>query len=175
MRTAALGLFGVVIALVGSAGGLPVAAAPVPKHLMKEPENPDLALLQGKWKLTRIAFGGMDLTGEVLDQVDMSLEVRGDALVVTAAKQNMRSTTTLKLDTNKNPRRIIFADGKATDLEGKPINNPGAEKMGTAIYKIEGDTFVMAAMVDGKAGVPADFGGGQNTDVAVMTFTRVKK
>jgi uncharacterized protein (TIGR03067 family) len=174
MRTAALDLFGVVIALVGFAGG-PVAAAPVPKHLMKEPENPDLAALQGKWKLTRIGFGGMDLTGDVLDQIDMSLEVRGDTLVMTAAKQNLRSTTTVKLDANSKPRRITFADSKATDLEGKPVNNPGAEKMGIAIYKVEGDTFVFAAKTDGKAGIPEDFGGGPNTDTAVMTFTRVKK
>ena len=37
------------------------SAAPVPKHLLKTPENPDLTAMQGKWKLTDVAFGGQSL------------------------------------------------------------------------------------------------------------------
>lgn len=174
MRNMILILSSVAAAFMTTAGA-PIVAAPVPKHLMKEPENPDFAALQGKWTLTNLSFAGMQLQGDTLAQIEMTVEFKGDILVMTAAKQNMRSTTPVKFDTNTKPRRLIFGEGKATDLEGKPIDNPGAEKMGIAIYRVEGDTFIMAAKANGKEGVPEGFDGKADSDVAILTFTRVKK
>jgi uncharacterized protein (TIGR03067 family) len=173
-RFAALIVFGIVAAVVSSAGGI-AGAAPVPKHLMKEAENPDLAALQGKWVLTGLALDGTPLTADTLAQIEMSFEFRGNTLVMTAAKQNLRSTATLKVDASANPRRVTFADDKVTDLDGKPVNNPSAGKMGTALYKLEGDTFVLATKADGKDGVPENFVAAPGSNTVVLTLKRVKK
>ncbi len=56
------------------------SAAPVPKHLLKTPENPDLTAMQGKWKLTDVAFGGQSRGADFATQLELSLEFRENAM-----------------------------------------------------------------------------------------------
>jgi uncharacterized protein (TIGR03067 family) len=174
VRIAAIVLFGIATAFVASVGV--GTAAPVPKHLMKE--NPDLAALRGTWALTGVAFEGTELPADVVRQVALTLEFRGDASVLTSAPQKRRTTATVKLDPTTNPRRMTFGNESTTDLDGKPVKN-GDMSLGTVIYKIEGGTLVLAVppLVDGKQAneLPVDFVAKPGSNVSVLTFKRVKE
>src|SRR5262245_36609083 len=99
MRFTAFVLFVASGVLVASAG--PVASAPVPKHLMKEPEG-DKGKLQGKWKLQSLRLGEQDL-GNIAASIEMVLEFRDDKMTFTvkqpgANNQMQKSTATVALD-----------------------------------------------------------------------------
>jgi uncharacterized protein (TIGR03067 family) len=160
-RFAAIVLFGLAAASA--------TAAPVPKQ--KAEGNPDLAAMQGKWKLTDVAFNGKSLGAEFVADLDLTLEVQGNKTVTTGVKHNQRITATVSLDRNANPRRMTSTDSKETDLDGKPAQNPGTKKTTVAIYKIDGDTLTIAGPI-GEGELPKDFAG---NDTITMTFTRVKK
>jgi uncharacterized protein (TIGR03067 family) len=168
IRGAALVLFGLAVGFVSS-GGSWVAAAPVPKHLMKEPENPDLAALQGKWILTGVA-----LDGTALPAPEMILEVNGNTFVTVDVRGKLRMTAAAELGATTNPRRVTFGDWKSTDLDGKPRANPGSA-MGLGIYKLESGAFVLAVKCDNKDPAPADFTANPGSKTCTMTFTRAKK
>jgi uncharacterized protein (TIGR03067 family) len=173
MRTASLALFGIAVAVVSSVRV--GTAAPVPKHLMKEP--PDLAALRGTWTLTGLRLEGTELPVEIIRQVALTLEFRENTAVMTSVPQKRRTTATVKLDATTKPRRMTFGNESTTDLDGKPVKGAG-ESMGTVIYKIDGDTLVLAgiAQVGDKKpeGVADDFVGKPGSNVAVLTFKRVK-
>src|SRR5262245_49033366 len=57
--------------LAGSASGF-AGAAPVPKHLMKEPENTEQSKLQGKWKLESLRLGEMALPAGAAGNVELT-------------------------------------------------------------------------------------------------------
>lgn len=168
MRFAALGLFTAAAVLGAPLGG--ATGAPVPKHLMKG--DPNLAALQGEWRLAEIALGGKPLGADVLGQVELTLEVRGTTFMMTAAKQNLRTTSTIKIDATTDPRRLTSSGGRATDLKGEPAKNAGAEQAGTMLYKIEGDKLVLASNNTDRNQAPQSF---NDTGVVSLTFTRVQK
>jgi uncharacterized protein (TIGR03067 family) len=174
MRTVSLVLFGIVVAVVSSVATGIGTAAPVPKHLMKE--NPDLAALRGTWTLTGLTFEGIELPADTIRQVTLTLEFRGDTAVMTSVQQKHRTTASVKLDTATKPRRMTFSNESTTDLDGKPAKAAGS--WGTMIYKIDGDALVVAcfAQVGDKKpeGVADDFVGKPGSNVAVLTFKRVK-
>ncbi len=157
-------------ALVASAG--PAAAAPVPKHLMKEPEG-DQGKLQGKWKLQSLRMGGMDVGGDLAKSIDLVMEFRGDKLVVTANVPGqggaMKSTGTVKFDPKA--KTITATQMEAVGPDGKPVNKsgPATQAMG---YVLDGDKLTFASSTGGdRAADPAK--PGPNT--IVMTFTRLKE
>ncbi|AMV28977.1 hypothetical protein VT84_31575 [Gemmata sp. SH-PL17] len=166
MRCAVLVLL---VVLVG-----PTPAAPVPKHLMKEGEHPDLAALQGKWSLTDIGLNGTSLGPVILDQLEVTTEVRDNTVAITLSKLNARLSGTFKLDTNASPRRLTSTDMKETDLNGKPSATLAPEAF-VMIYKIEGDTLVLAINTGDQKEAPKGFSGKDGETVASLTFTRAKK
>lgn len=170
LRTAMLVLFALAIAIAVSAGSHTIAA-PVPKD-----DNPDRTAMQGKWKLTEVAFNGEPFSADVAANLGLTWEIQGNVVVIIGQQHNHRMATTLKFDLVAKPRRLIFSDGKVTDLDGKPLENldPDAGKRRVVIYKIGGDTLVIASLTR-KEGVPEDFVGKAGTDTVTMTFTRVKK
>src|SRR5437763_62584 len=127
MRTFALVLFAAVAVIVSSVGK-PAAAAPVPKHLMKEPET-DKAKLQGKWKLQSLKLGEMELGPDLIGTLEMVFELRGDTLTATvnAAGTVQKSTATVKYPAagGTGPKRISMTDAKTVDQNGKAVNNGG--------------------------------------------------
>ncbi len=166
MRCAVLVLL---VVLIGSAH-----AAPVPKHLMKEGDHPDLAALQGKWRLTDIALNGTSLGPGILDQVEATTEVLDNTVAITLSKLNARLSGTFKLDTNASPRRLTSTDMKETDLNGKPSATLDPEPF-VMIYKIEGDTLVLAINTGDQKEAPKGFSGKDGESTASLTFTRAKK
>ena len=170
MRTAALILFAAIVPVAG--------AAPVPKHLMKEAENPDLAALQGKWTITGIALDGTELPADLIAGLNLTFEFKGDTAVLTNPTQKETVTATVKLDLTAKPRRITFSNEKTTDLDGKPTK-ADAKSLGTLIYKIDGDTLVVAGRADSPdkkaVGAPDDFVGKPGSNTATLTFKRVTK
>ena len=166
MRFAILTVF----ALLALAGG--AVAAPVPNHLKKGDNNPDRAALQGKWTLETISVDGKRLSNDTLD---MELEFRGDALISASTSQNHQGIGTVTFDLTTKPRRMVFGASKVTDINGKPKNDPDAAKGGVVIYKIDGDTFIMASNGKSPGVCPESFEGKNGSLTVVMTFKRVKK
>ena len=166
MRIVALVMFAALMASAGS----PVAAAPVPKHLMKEPES-DQGKFQGKWKLQGLKMGGMDLGNNVPQTLNMLMELRGDKLIVSVnlPGQAMKSTATVKFDSKA--KRISATQVEVVDGDGKPVNNPGptTQAMG---YALDGDKLVFASDQTGAAAADPTKPG---ANTVVMTFTRVKE
>ena len=73
MRFVALALFGVAAALAAAFGSVGHAAAPVPKHLMKEPES-DKAKLRGPWKVESMRMGNQELLNLIGQNFEMIIE-----------------------------------------------------------------------------------------------------
>ena len=151
MRT--LALFTLVATLAVCADSH-TTAAPVPKHLMKEAENPDLAAMQGKWELI-----SANLDGESRKPADATLEIRDNRGKIVDEHSN--STFIFTLDTTTNPRRMISLD--STDRHAKAI---------VAIYKIEGDTLTIADRRDDPEKPPEEFSG---EGITALIYTRVRK
>ena len=152
MRMLALALFATAATFVVSGG--PMVAAPVPKHLMKDAENPDLAAMQGEWELTT-----MNVDGESMSALEATLEVRGNISRTTIG--HLHSSCVFTLDTTNNPRRMISLDS----------TNPNA-KATVAIYKIEGDTLTIADCRDYPEKPPEEFSG---EGITALIYTRVRK
>jgi uncharacterized protein (TIGR03067 family) len=158
-----------------ASGSLTIAgAAPVPKQ---KDDNPDLAALQGKWKLTGMTLEGFSLSVEVADGLGYTLEFQDDKAIFTQTTQKMRTLATVKFDLKAKPRRIVFTNVQTVDLDGKPKVQSG--DLGVLIYKIDGDTLVVATNPNDNDGanneVPADFVGKPGSNTVVMTFKKVKK
>lgn len=177
-RGAALVLFGLAICFVSSVGGRG-AAAPVPKHLMKEPDHPDLVALQGKWELTGLAALGYVNPPEGVARLQMTAEFGGDVVAVTSAGERQRTTATARFDRNAKPRRMTFTGAKTTDLDGKPLDGPAMWWPHAVIYRFEGDTLVLAALAvrDPKkfGEFPTNFACDASSKSALLTFKLVRK
>ena len=156
------------VALVLFAAVGPVSAAPVPKAV----ENPDLAAMQGQWKLTDVSFNGQSLGAEFVAKLELTMEVRDTTTVMTGMQHKQRITNTITLDPTAKPRRMTSVTTKETDLDGNPPANPAAKKKSASIYKIDGDTLVIAGTTGDEKTSPKDFSG---EGVVSLTFTRVKK
>lgn len=110
-------LFALTAAVVTLVG--PAAAAPVPKHLMKEAEGGDKAKLQGKWRVQSITFGGRNAE-EPLRGSEMVIEFRGDKLIATTTGATNRSTTgTVEFGAN-GTKRFTTVETTTADGGGAP-------------------------------------------------------
>ena len=87
-RGAALVLFGLAICFVSSVEGRG-AAAPVPKHLMKEPAN-ESEQLQGRWELVSARL--VD-DGDLAREMKMVAEFRGNDFTATVDRAGIRVVT----------------------------------------------------------------------------------
>lgn len=97
-RRAALVLFGLAVCLVSSVGER-VGAAPVPKHLMKEAQNPDLDAMQGEWALVGIGVGERSIDSDTVRDMKGTLQVCGNLAGMKAwSREKKIAVATLKLD-----------------------------------------------------------------------------
>ncbi len=168
MRTSGLLLF-VLASLLVAHSGLPGHAAPVPKHLMKAQQHPDVAKMQGTWVLTEIEVFGNRLGQDAAKSMNVTIEITGDTIVTIHGQK--RSTGTLKLTPTKNLSEMEFLNMKETDDNGKLVE-PKLKSQPKTIYKIEGDTLVIASNSKDPSLLPTAFSG---ADIAAITLTRVKK
>jgi uncharacterized protein (TIGR03067 family) len=140
-------------------------AAPVPKHLMKDGDNGDLAKLQGKWKLVSLQFGETELRGGVAADLNMVFEFRGDSMTVTANDQTVKAK--IKLDTIDGFKRFATIDIQKVSMDGKPV---GKEEDATFGYLLDGDKLTLATSSEKTPVNPA-----KPVDTAVlMVLSRVK-
>jgi uncharacterized protein (TIGR03067 family) len=167
IRFTALVLFGVAVVIVSTVGGR-VAAAPVPKHLMKAADG-DKAKLQGKWKVKSVQMGGKNILGGLGQNFDMVFEFEGDQIIATANIAGMvqKTTATVKYDTKGT---LKTADMRTVDGNGKPVNTGKDEP---AYYAFEGDKLLIAGAAPGGKGVVDPLKPGPNDVVFVLV--RVKK
>jgi uncharacterized protein (TIGR03067 family) len=136
-------------------------------------DHPDLAALEGTWRLSGLALEGAELPAEYVEKLALTLEFRGSTVVITATKEKARTTATVRVDSTTQPRRLLFINEKTTDLGGKPVE---ITRMGTPFYKLEGDVLTLAGVGE-SAGKKVDegrdaFAGKSGSNVAVLTFKR---
>ena len=158
--------------LLGLSGSTALAGAPVPKHLLKEGDNTEQGKLQGVWKLTSLRVGGTEVGGEAAAGIEMTMEIRGDAMTARVAQGPAhRVTAKIKLDTADGVKRFSTTNTQKTDADGKPT---GKEEDVTCGYAIDGDTMTWAMIpgANGKA-TPAD-PAKPGANAILMVFTRVK-
>ncbi len=166
-----LALFGLTVAVVTLAG--PATAAPVPKHLMKEPES-DKAKLQGKWKVQSIQMGGKNVLADLNQNglnIDMEIEFQGDKFIATINLTGtvQKITATVKYGTN-GMKQLTTTESQAVDGAGKPVNTGSRDA--SLGYAFDGDQLLLAADTDGKKATNP-LKPGPNDQV--MVLTRVKK
>ena len=158
---------------VGQAPVVLAGTAPVPKHLMKEPENDDKAKLQGKWKLESLQLGKMPLPVGSDGGLEVTLEFRGDTL--TGVAPNQTTTATIKLDTVEGLKRLSTMNTRTVGKDGKPIGQDENTVFG---FVIDGGKLLLATTTDfdgrgsgrGQAADPKKPG----DDTIVMVLVRVK-
>jgi uncharacterized protein (TIGR03067 family) len=164
VRTA---LFVPVVVVVSSLGA---GAAPVPKHLMKEPES-EKAKLQGKWRVESLRVGGKD--GNDLGQgLDMVIEFRGDTLTATTTGPNRNRTTTatVKHDATAGAKCFATVNTVTVDHDGKSA--PTEEKNEGFAYAFDGDKLLLAVQIGSKERADPLKPGPNDL---VITLTRVKE
>lgn len=165
MRTA------VILLVLGFAGvlqtGVPAGAAPVPKHLMKAPDNTEETQLQGRWKLENLAVGGGIPQGGIGGpQMEITLEFRGTK--VTGSSQGRAVSATLKLEIVDGFKRLAMTNTQTVDGTGKPVKEDDV----TFGYSIVGDKLTLATTLEGKGPVDPTKPG---NNALVLTFNRVKE
>jgi uncharacterized protein (TIGR03067 family) len=117
----------------------PLAAAPVPKHLMKGPEGTEAAKLQGKWRLESVLVGGRP--GNLARRVAPTFEFRGDALTI---DDGGRTTGKAGFDTVGGMKRITVSGMRAENKDGTLGRHEDDSGYG---YILQGSTLILAATV----------------------------
>jgi uncharacterized protein (TIGR03067 family) len=116
------------------------------------------ALLQGKWKATKLAIEGMEIPADELAALKITVE--GDQFI--GQKNGAEpEKNTMKVDPTKKPKSI--------DLT--PQTGPFAGKTMQGIYALEGETLRMCLGLP-DTNRPDAFAGGENR--VLITLQRVK-
>jgi uncharacterized protein (TIGR03067 family) len=168
MRFAAFLVLTVVSGLVLTFAGSMGVAAPVPKHLMKEGDNPEQLKLQGKWKLESKVVKGI---GTSKPDVEI-LEIRDNKLTITNTDTTF--VATFKLDAVDGVKRCNASDHQRVHNESKLATKEDDYSLG---YSIDGDKLTMATryyLDNGKLIMLAVDPSKPGKDAIVMVFTRVK-
>jgi uncharacterized protein (TIGR03067 family) len=139
-------------------------AAPVPKHLMKEPENNELVKLQGEWKLESLKVGNAEVA-----QLDIKMEFREDKMIITGAGQT--TTSKVKFDSVDGIKRLTTSESRAVNANGAP----GAKQEdGSFGYTIDGDKLTIAVALNGAAPTIVD-PTNPTKDAIVIVLARMKE
>jgi uncharacterized protein (TIGR03067 family) len=167
-RTAMLVSFAFATVFVVSIGSL-TGAAPVPKHLMKEPES-DKAKLQGKWKVESLTMGGKDVLGALGQNFDIVIEFQGDQFIATSniGDTTHKTTSTLKYGAS-GTRQLTTTNTQMATNNGQPMNHEKDETIG---YAFDGDKLLLGSTGAGGRGAVDPLKPGQNDLVIVLV--RVK-
>jgi len=147
--------------------GVPASAAPVPKHLMKEAENTEEAKIQGRWKLESLGVGGIQPQGGgVQQQMEMTLEFRGDKMTVRSKDQVVSAT--IKLDIADGVKCLAITNAQSVDGMGRTVRE---DDMAFG-YCRDGDKLTLAMTLEGYRTVdPAKAG----DNALVLVLTRIKE
>jgi uncharacterized protein (TIGR03067 family) len=130
-----------------------LSAAEPAKDAKKELER-----LQGEWVMAALEVEGQQVPEAKIQGT--TLTVKGDKYIVTTGGK--KHEVTIALDPTKDPKAInmAFPDG------------PNLPKIGKAIYKLEGDTFILCRTQSTEGDRPAQFGTWPNTGLFMVTWKR---
>jgi uncharacterized protein (TIGR03067 family) len=129
---------------------------------LPEAAQKDLKKLEGKWKAVKAVTDGEEET-PMADAQDVFIEFKGRKLIMND-KEIMHVAT---MDPSTDP--------KCMDL--KAVVDMGGIRKDTvyeAIYKIDGDTLLLAIHVEGGTNRPAKFESAKGSKVVVVTLKREK-
>jgi hypothetical protein len=171
VRSLALVLFGLAAVIVSSLST--GVAAPVPKHLVKEPEG-DKAKFQGKWKIESILMGGKDILAVLGQNFEMELQFKGEQFTARGNIGGMVQTTTgtVKYGTAES-RLMKMMDRKTVGPDGKPVNN-AAQKEEAFGYAFDGEKVLLGSTSDGGAKGIDPLNPGPNDFVIVLIRVKEK-
>lgn len=127
-----------------------------------EKADADLKAMVGKWKVQKAELGGKDIA-EHLKELKFEIRAGGKYTVEVGEEKDDGSFT---VDPSKSP--------KVMDV--KPTGGPHKGKTVKAIYKIDGDTFVVCYDFDTDTGKrPEKFESKPDTMLLLITYKREKK
>jgi uncharacterized protein (TIGR03067 family) len=147
---------------------LAAPAAP-PKEKEKEPAlsdaaKKDLKKLEGDWKATKLAREGKEEESPMMGGEEVVITFKGRMMLMNG-KDFMAVTG---LDPSTDPKCIDF---KAV-IDHGPVTKGTPFEM---IYKVDGDTLVLALHPEGGTNRPAKFEAPADSKVMVVTFQKQKK
>jgi uncharacterized protein (TIGR03067 family) len=144
-----------------------VVSADPPKEKEKglpEAAKKELKKLEGVWKAVKLVREGTEEESPKMGGEDVVIEFKGNALLRNG-KDFLEVTA---VDPSTDPKCIDF----------KAIVDSGPVTKGTvfeSIYKLDGDTLLLALHPEGGSNRPAKFESPKESKVIVVTFQREKK
>jgi uncharacterized protein (TIGR03067 family) len=132
-------------------------------------EHPDLAALQGRWKVESKSYRGGSFG---FPDTETVWEFRGDTWAASSKWHGYVSASASKvaLDSVDGVKRLKYTSCRRLDKDGKP---DGEEPDGVLWYRLDGDELTVANRVRGDKGRVVD-PAKPDDDTAVMVLVRVK-
>ena len=122
----------------------------------------DLKAMVGNWKVEKVELGGKDITEHLKD---LKFEIRAGGKYTVEVGQE-KDDGSFTVDPAKKPK----------EMDVKPTGGPHKGKTVKAIYKIDGDTFIVCYDFDTDAGKrPEKFESKPDTMLLLITYKREKK
>jgi RNA polymerase sigma factor (sigma-70 family) len=152
----------------------PNDVAKKPQARQAEPANPELAKLQGSWRLVAMESNGLTFTEgrrEVKDTrltIDQSsMKLRYSLLSEITPPEEKEATANLTLNAEKSPKQLVITWQDSPWSQQKAFVQP-------AIYRIEGDTLRICMSLPGeeKQDTPTDFYAKYDSRRCIWTFRR---
>ena len=127
-----------------------------------DPQEADLAALQGAWKQLRLEVDGVVDPPDSFTADGVLTTISADRFVVHTADNIVLLAGRFILDATTDPKSITWIDAIGPDA-GRPL---------PAIYRLQGDRFVFVA-ADAGAPRPVEFRG--SPGLVMRSFTRVRQ
>lgn len=121
----------------------------------------DLKKLQGSWELAALEVNGQDVPLEKLKGTTLTVK---DFLYTVKIKDQVLENR-IELDPSKSPKNLDLI----------PLEGANKDKIHKGIYKIDGDTFMMARGLAPEQDRPEQFATWPNTNYFVVTWKRLPK
>ena len=122
----------------------------------------DLKSMVGKWKIEKAELGGKDLTDQLKT---LTFEVRDGGKYSTEIGE-IKDEGAFTVDAAKTPKEVDI----------KPVSGRNKGKTMKAIYKIDGDTFVVCYEFNTESGTrPEKFESKADSTTLLVTYKREKK
>jgi uncharacterized protein (TIGR03067 family) len=142
---------------------LAAPADPPKEKELTEAAKKDLKKLEGVWKAVKGIKDGEEETQNAGEE-DLSIEFKGRTMLL-KGKEYFEVTG---LDTTTDPKFIDFK----TVIAAGPLPKGSVFE---GIYKLDGDTLVLAVFEEGGTSRPTKFESAKGSKVVLITFERQKK